>query len=48
MQIFYLVVYIASAVNVVSSNPCVGPHQELRYLFPYYQYAQMSSHRLQN
>ena len=37
----------ASAVNVVSSNPRIGPYQELRYLFPYYQHAQMSSYELQ-
>ena len=26
--------YIASAVNVISSNPCVGPSPEIRVSFP--------------
>ena len=26
--------YIASAVNVISSNPCVGPSPEIKVSFP--------------
>ena len=31
-----LIGYFASGVNVVSSNPCVGPSPKLKISFPYY------------
>ena len=53
MQIFFpdcikLVGYFTSAVNAVSSNPCVGSSPRIKISFPYYQHAQMSSYQLQN
>ena len=38
--------YSASAVDIVPSNPYVILYQELRYLFLYYQYEQMSPYQL--
>ena len=40
-----LIGYFASAVNLVSPNPCVGPSPKLK--ISYYQHAQMSSYQLQ-
>ena len=41
-----LIEYWASAVSVVSSNSCVDSLPRIK-IFPYYQYAQMSSYQLQ-
>ena len=38
-----LIEYWASSVNVVSSNPFVGPVSKIKILFFSYQYAQISS-----
>ena len=40
-------IFLASAVNVVSSNPCVGLSPEVKISLFYYQFAQMSSYKLQ-
>ena len=39
--------FYISAVNVVSSNPCVAPSPRIKISLSYYQYAQMSPHQLQ-
>ena len=41
-----LIDYWGSAVNVVRSNPCVGPIRRIKVLFSYYQYAQRISYEL--
>ena len=38
-----LIEYWVSSVDVVSSNPCVGPVSKTKILFFSYQYAQISS-----
>ena len=43
-----LIRYLASAVNVVLSDPCVGPLLGIQITFFHYQYAQMSSYQLKN
>ena len=40
--------YLASVVDMVSANPCVGPAQRIKVYFPYHQYAQIGSIRSNN
>ena len=50
-KIFYLILklteYWDSAVNVVSSNPCVGSLPRIKISSSYYQYAWINSYQLQ-